>query len=127
MRCHELWSTRGIFQVPVIAIFTKYEQFRREVMMKLEDQKRDLALLDDEMEKIFKNHYLANLKGSPPFVRLESEDFVNRVACITLISVLQECTSLASVVRPFLKRPPMHFLATSFPSCCYRYRRIILS
>jgi len=62
----------------VIAIFTKYEQFRREVMMKLEDQKRDLALLDDEMEKIFKNHYLANLKGSPPFVRLESEDFVNR-------------------------------------------------
>jgi len=57
--------------VPVIAVFTKYEQFRREVMMKLEDQKRGLALLSDEIESIFDSHYLANLRGSPPVVRLE--------------------------------------------------------
>jgi hypothetical protein len=60
----------------VLAVFTKYEQFRREVMMKLEDQKRDPALLNNEMEKIFKEHYLAKLRGSPPFVCLESEGFV---------------------------------------------------
>jgi hypothetical protein len=71
--------------VPVIAVFTKHEQFRREVMMKLEDQKRNLALLNTEMEEVFKNHYLANLTGSPPFVCLESENFVNMLAWITLI------------------------------------------
>ena len=67
----------------MIAVFTKYEQFRREVMMKLEDKKCGLALLGDEIESIFDSHYLANLRGSqpeaPPFVRLESEDFVNEL------------------------------------------------
>jgi hypothetical protein len=85
MQRHELSLTRGTFQVPVIAVFTKFEQFRREVMMKLEDQKRDRALLNTEMEEIFKIHYLANLKGSPPFLCLESKDCVNRLAWITLI------------------------------------------
>jgi hypothetical protein len=59
----------------VIAVFTKYDQFKRDVGMKLEDQGRDLALLNDEMEGIFKEEFLANLKGSPPSVRLESEHF----------------------------------------------------
>ena len=58
----------------MIAVFTKHDQFRRDITMKLEDQHRDPALLDDEMEKIFGEQFLANLKGSPPFVRLESED-----------------------------------------------------
>ena len=49
-------------------------------MMKLEDRKRGLALLDDEVESIFDAHYLANLGGSPPFVRLESKGFVNKLA-----------------------------------------------
>ena len=44
--------------------------------MKLEDQHRDPALLNDEMERTFSEHFLANVKGPPPFVRLESEDFV---------------------------------------------------
>jgi hypothetical protein len=61
----------------VIAVFTKYEQFRREVMMKMEDRGRDLALLDTEIEETFNAHYLANLRGSPPFVRLESENCMN--------------------------------------------------
>jgi hypothetical protein len=75
--------TRGIFQVPVIAVFTKYDQFKREVNMKLEDQHRgrDSGPLtgtnfDAEMDKIFNEHYLADLVGSPPFVRLESEDLI---------------------------------------------------
>jgi hypothetical protein len=43
--------------------------------MKLEDQHRDPAHLDDDVEHNFNEHFLGNLKGSPPFVRLESKDF----------------------------------------------------
>jgi hypothetical protein len=44
--------------------------------MKLEDQHRDPAHVDDEVKNIFNEHFLGNLKGSPPFVCLESKDFV---------------------------------------------------
>jgi hypothetical protein len=60
-------------QVPVIAVFTKYDQFRRNIKMKLEDQNRDPALLDAEAESIFSQHYLARLGSLPPFIGLESE------------------------------------------------------
>jgi hypothetical protein len=71
----------------VIAVFTKYDQFRRDMKMKLEDQCRNPALLNDEMERTFSEQFLANLKGPPPFVCLESEDFVNKPICSMLISV----------------------------------------
>jgi len=59
--------------VPVIAVFTKYDQFRRNIGIKLEDQQRDPSLLDAEVESVFNEHYMAGLPGppSPPFVRLE--------------------------------------------------------
>jgi hypothetical protein len=60
----------------VIAVFTKYDQFKREIKMKLEDQDRDPAHVDDEVENIFNEQFLGNLKGSPLYVRLESKDFV---------------------------------------------------
>jgi hypothetical protein len=73
----------GISLVPVIVIYTKYDQFRREMMMKLEDQGLDIstntALLNAEMEKIFKEQYLARLPVSAPAVRFESRDFVNQL------------------------------------------------
>jgi hypothetical protein len=59
----------------VIAVFTKYDQFRRDIMFKLEDQGRDPSLLDTKVESVFNEHYLARLKGPPPFIRLESKDF----------------------------------------------------
>jgi hypothetical protein len=58
----------------VIAVFTKHDQFRRNLKIKLEDQHRDPALLDAEVETVFNQHYLASLTGPPPFIRLESED-----------------------------------------------------
>ena len=65
------------FQVPVIAVFTKYDQFKRNIKMKLEDEGRDPEMnLDAEVENIFQQHYLASLGGPPPFIRLESEDHV---------------------------------------------------
>jgi hypothetical protein len=58
----------------VIAVFTKYDQFRRNIMIKLEDRHRDPALLDAEVESVFNEHYLGIITGPPPFIRLESED-----------------------------------------------------
>jgi hypothetical protein len=110
-------------------VFTKYDQFRREVKMKLEDQRGgevDQALIDSEMKDIFNKHYLAKLGEAPRFVCLESEDFVNLLAYIALILFffLQKWTSLENGVLSFLKRPPMHFLATSLHLCCCPCRMI---
>jgi hypothetical protein len=58
----------------VIAVFTKHDQFRRNIKIKLEDQRRDSALLDAEVETVFNQQYLASLTGPPPFIRLESKD-----------------------------------------------------
>jgi hypothetical protein len=57
----------------VIAVFTKYDQFKRDIIYKLEDQGRDPALINEEVESVFGEHYLANLRGTPPFVRLEGK------------------------------------------------------
>jgi len=62
----------------VIAVFTKFDQFRRDIRMKVEDQDRDAddpAIVNAEMERIFDEEFLAHLKESPPIVRLKSEDF----------------------------------------------------
>ena len=68
-----MWDLR----VPVIAVFTKYDQFKHDIKMKLEDEGRDAEMnLDVEMENVFNQHYLASLNGPPPFIRLESEGYV---------------------------------------------------
>ena len=64
-----------IFQVPVIAVFTKYDQFKRDIKMKLEDEGRDPEThIDAEVKSVFDQYYLGSLSGPPAFVRLESED-----------------------------------------------------
>ena len=107
--------------VPVIAVFTKYDQFRREIKYILENQgldtSADAVLLNAEVENTFKEQYLAKLPVSAPAVRLESENFVNQLACTTLIPVPQECTNLAKNVLNLLKRLAMSSLAVFFPSC----------
>ena len=63
------------FQVPVIAVFTKYDQFKRNIKMKSDDEGRGPlagSQLDTEAESVFNQHYLASLGKPPPFVRLES-------------------------------------------------------
>lgn len=87
----------------MIAVFTKFDQFEREVKFKLEDQRRDLALLSDEVESIFAHHYLASLRGPPPFVCLKGEGIVSQPTSSMLISVLQKCTGLANSVLTLSK------------------------
>jgi hypothetical protein len=60
MQFYQLGLIRGTFQVAVIAVFTKYDQFKRDIKMKLEDENRETDL-DAEVEKIFDRHYLANM------------------------------------------------------------------
>jgi hypothetical protein len=100
----------------VIAVFTKYDQFKRDIKIMLEDQHRGQETqLDAEVENIFNRHYLANLTGPPPFIRLESEAFDNQRACTVLILLLKECTDLANGVMVFSKSPPGHSVAALLP------------
>ena len=64
----------GIFQVPVLALFTKYDQFKRNVQIKFLDHPE--TNIDDEVKRGFEQLYLASLSGPPPYLCLESEDFV---------------------------------------------------
>jgi hypothetical protein len=104
MRGHELGLRSGLFQVPVIAVFTKYDQFKREISFKLEDKGRDLSMNpDDETKSIFRQYYLAGLGRIPPFVRLESEKSVLNYQYRVDLSLLQECTSMVNRVLILLK------------------------
>jgi len=76
MQPYELGLTWGILQVPVIALFTKYDQFKHDIKMKLEDEHDHPEMhINAEVERVFKQHYLGSLSGHPPFICLESEDF----------------------------------------------------
>ena len=61
----------------MIALFTKFEQFKLDIKMKLEDE-HDFpkTSIDAEIGRVFKEHYLGSLSGTPPYICLESKDFV---------------------------------------------------
>ena len=66
-----------ISQVPVIALFTKYDQFKLDIKMKLEDDYDHPDVdINVKVKRVFEQHYLASLSGPPPFICLEGEDFV---------------------------------------------------
>ncbi|KAI5988645.1 hypothetical protein F5J12DRAFT_510950 [Pisolithus orientalis] len=64
--------------VPVIAVFTKYDQFKLDVALDLEDRSEGNATptledINEEAEKIFLDQYWSVIKGSSPkYVRLEN-------------------------------------------------------
>ena len=78
---YSLWTgtDMGDFQVPVIAVFTKFDQFKCNIQIALmeedPDQETDITA---EAENKFNQYYLASLKGDPPYIRLESEDVIIR-------------------------------------------------
>jgi len=59
----------------VIALFTKYKQFKFNIRMKLEDKDRPdwETEASGEAEKVFQEHYRRDAGEMPHFVRLESE------------------------------------------------------
>jgi len=99
MQFYELRIDMGhFFEVPVVAVFTKFDQFKRNVRMKSEDENDRETDLDTKVEATFNQHYLYGFTKRPPFVRLESEDFVHQLTYTILISVLQKCTNKADVL-----------------------------
>ena len=94
----------------MIAVFTKYDQFKREVRMKLEDRHSDpVTNFDDEMENIFNQHYLAALRGPPPFIRLESKNVVRQLSlhyanfcAVEMHKPSQRCTGLIEMTAKAL-------------------------
>jgi hypothetical protein len=73
-----------ISEVPVIAVFTKYDHFRRKIWFQLEDRctatpAQGPQIMETEfhaeLESVFKQRYLDSLARPPPFVQLESENF----------------------------------------------------
>ena len=62
------------FPVPVIAVFTKYDQFRRNVEMDVSDYPDKYLDSDASQvaEKLFQEHYRRPLGDDVRYVRLES-------------------------------------------------------
>ena len=108
----------------MIVVFTKYDQFRRDIGFKLEDRKLDPTLLDAEVERIFREEYLTKLRESTPFLWLESESF-DKLSCSTLNSVLQGCTRRANSVLSLLRRLQMSSLVVVLLSCSWLFRKKI--
>ena len=62
------------FEVPVIALFTKYDQFLFNVEMDvLDDPDKYPGEVSEEAEKRFQEHYLRPLGNDARYVRLERE------------------------------------------------------
>lgn len=87
----------------MIVVFTKYDQFKRNIKLKLEDEGRNPGIhLAGEVESMFNQHYRASLSGSTQFVRLESKDFFNQYTHPNFCPVGmhdpdQRCTELIEV------------------------------
>ncbi len=91
------------FVVPVIGVFTKYDQFKLDVEMDLEDGGIDGL---ETPETRFEKYYLCHLGGAR-FVQLES---VFRVQFLSYVLMLfgQECTNRMCPAKILLKRQLKH-------------------
>ena len=74
--------TPWISQVPIMALFTKLDQFKRNIKMKLMDV-HDHPITETHIEReaksVFEQQYIAELhkhERTAPYLRLESEEFV---------------------------------------------------
>jgi hypothetical protein len=63
------------FEVPVIAVFTKYDQFLYNVEMDVLDDPEEYPdrSVSEVVEQVFQEHYLGPLGDSIGYVQLESE------------------------------------------------------
>ena len=93
------------FQVPVIAVFTKYDQFRRNVEMDVSDYPDKYLDSDASQvtERRFQEHYLDPLGDDIKYVRLESVlRFIRQDHILTLL--WQRCTRKIAAATILLRR-----------------------
>ena len=69
------WFSHSTSQVPVIAVFTKYDQFLRNVKMDVSDDpdKYVNRSVSEVAKEHFQEHYLHPLGDDVGYVQLESE------------------------------------------------------
>ena len=67
------------FEVPIIVVFTKYDQFLHNVGMNLADYPNEYpdSNVSEVAEKLFQEYYLHPLGDDVQYVRLESQFRVN--------------------------------------------------
>ena len=61
--------------VPIIAVFTKYDQFKLNVEMKLEDEGEDAlpGVVEEKAKELFQDEYLGMVSEQPRYIILESK------------------------------------------------------
>ncbi|KAH9178942.1 hypothetical protein EDB89DRAFT_1842968 [Lactarius sanguifluus] len=87
--------------VPVIMVFTKYDQFRRNVQIHMEDFGSPDDNVSDVAEKRFEEHYLDSLGDGVRFVRLE-RGF--RVKCREMHRENMHCDELIEMTAAALNK-----------------------
>ena len=71
--------------VPIIAVFTKYDQFKLNVGMKLEDEGEEYPssdLIEERAEELLQAEYLGIIAGRPKHIGLESKTALIGGVCI---------------------------------------------
>jgi hypothetical protein len=93
-------------QVPVIAVFTKYDQFRRNVEIDVSDDPN--RYLDSNVSQVveeqFQEHYLCPLGDDVKYVRLESKLGAMCEGYLLTCDILrQKCTGKIAAVTVLLR------------------------
>jgi len=97
-------------------VFTKYEQFRRNIKMHLQDHPEENPEDDPPdivADRRFKDDYLCLLGEGARFVRVESVFRAQYLGYVLLIFFWKKCTSLTRGVMNCLKRQLEHWVTMS--------------
>ena len=83
--CSILWLTHH-FEVPIIVVFTKYDQFLLNIEMHMSNFPNEYCNSDVSkvMEKLFQEYYLHPLGEGIRFVRLQSRFRVKYQECMLM-------------------------------------------
>jgi hypothetical protein len=93
------------FEVPVVAVFTKYDQFLLNVEMHLVDYPNEYpdSNVSEVAEKQFQEHYLCPLGNDIRYVRLESK-FWSWMSRLQTDVLWQKCTGKICGAMILLRR-----------------------
>ena len=72
--CDSVCCFHWSMTVPIIAVFTKYEQLKFNVEMKLQDEGEGAQpeVIEERAEEVFQAEYLGMIAGQPRYITLES-------------------------------------------------------
>ena len=97
------------FEVPVIVVFTKHDQFIRNVAIHLSDYPNEYpkSNVSEVAETLFQEHYMQHLGNDIKFVRLKS-GFGHKCQCVYADVLWQKCTCQTVAAMILLRRQLQH-------------------